>query len=145
MSFVDDLKQEAFELVRGLPWVQRQLLGEEQRLAGDVDRDLKSKCKGLWTEQRSLPEKGMSGDEVLALLAGPSALERGTWAAGKVSGAVYYGEDAHTAVLNAAFSLYSLSNPLHPDTWPSGMVWTIHPPPMHRLSLIYMFVLSVRV
>lgn len=40
---------------------------------------------------------------------------------GKVSGGVYHGEQEHLDILNAAFSAYSLANPLHADLWPSAM------------------------
>ena len=43
------------------------------------------------------------------------------WQSGKVSGAIYHGEKNHLDLLNKAFSLYSIANPLHPDIWPSGM------------------------
>ena len=43
------------------------------------------------------------------------------WQSGKVSGAIYHGEKSHLDLLNKAFSLYSIANPLHPDIWPSGM------------------------
>ena len=43
------------------------------------------------------------------------------WQSGKVSGAIYHGEKEHLDLLNKAFSLYSIANPLHPDIWPSGM------------------------
>ena len=33
----------------------------------------------------------------------------------------YHGEKMHQDLLNSAFSFYSLSNPLHPDIWPSAM------------------------
>ena len=37
------------------------------------------------------------------------------------SGAVYHGQHAHIKLLNEAFGMYSISNPLHPDIWPSVM------------------------
>ncbi len=45
--------------------------------------------------------------------------ENKRWETGLVSGAVYGGEKSHTDLLNKVYSLYSLSNPLHPDIWPS--------------------------
>jgi sphinganine-1-phosphate aldolase len=38
---------------------------------------------------------------------------------GKVSGCIYLGDEAHTDFLNEAYSMFSLSNPLHPDIFPS--------------------------
>jgi sphinganine-1-phosphate aldolase len=34
---------------------------------------------------------------------------------------VYHGGREHQDLLNKAFNLYSIANPLHPDIWPSGM------------------------
>jgi sphinganine-1-phosphate aldolase len=48
-------------------------------------------------------------------------LENKNWEGGRVSGSVYHGGREHQELLNKAFSLYSLANPLHPDIWPSGM------------------------
>ena len=45
--------------------------------------------------------------------------DRSKWDAGKVSGAVYHGGDALTEVIGTTFSLFALSNPLHPDLFPS--------------------------
>lgn len=45
--------------------------------------------------------------------------ENQIWKDGLVSGAVYGGEQSHNEMLNAVYGLYSLSNPLHPDIWPS--------------------------
>jgi sphinganine-1-phosphate aldolase len=43
------------------------------------------------------------------------------WSEGKVSGAVYHGGTEHALVVNTALSLFGLTNPLHPDLFPSLM------------------------
>ena len=45
--------------------------------------------------------------------------EDSRWEGGLVSGAVYGGEPQHMELQNKVYGLYSLSNPLHPDIWPS--------------------------
>jgi sphinganine-1-phosphate aldolase len=45
--------------------------------------------------------------------------ENAKWENGMVSGAVYSGEKNLTDLSNIVYSLYSLSNPLHPDIWPT--------------------------
>ena len=45
---------------------------------------------------------------------------KSVWHNGRVSGYVYHGIISHQNLLNEAFGLYSLSNPLHPDVWPSA-------------------------
>ncbi|KAG5181431.1 pyridoxal phosphate-dependent transferase [Tribonema minus] len=48
-----------------------------------------------------------------------AAKEDGKWENGRVSGAVYHGGRQHMQLLDQAYSLFSLSNPLHTDIWPS--------------------------
>lgn len=66
-----------------------------------------------------LPLKGRSDKEILAFMDASAREEDRKWMEGKVSGAVYSGEEEHLAVQNHAFARYALSNPLHPDIWPS--------------------------
>lgn len=47
--------------------------------------------------------------------------ERGKWDAGKASGAVYSNDEGHASTVTEAYRLFSRSNPLHPDLWPSGL------------------------
>ena len=37
----------------------------------------------------------------------------------KLSGAIYIASDSHRSMLDQAYSMFSLSNPLHADVWPS--------------------------
>ena len=46
-------------------------------------------------------------------------IEDKNWTNGRVSGTVYCGETDHISLLNSVFALNSVSNPLHPDVWPS--------------------------
>jgi sphinganine-1-phosphate aldolase len=41
------------------------------------------------------------------------------WKRGKVSGAIYHGGPALSSLIHEAYALYSHSNPLHPDLFPS--------------------------
>lgn len=47
--------------------------------------------------------------------------ERSKWGGGRASGAVYNDKDDHASVTSEAYGLFSRSNPLHPDLWPSGL------------------------
>ena len=67
----------------------------------------------------SLPDVGISKDAVTALLETGSKRDRAKWDSGKVSGGVYHGGDELSSVMIEAFSRYGLSNPLHPDLFPS--------------------------
>lgn len=47
--------------------------------------------------------------------------ERSKWDAGKASGAVYSNDEEQSETVTEAYRLFSRSNPLHPDLWPSGL------------------------
>jgi sphinganine-1-phosphate aldolase len=114
-------KSIGYSLVRDLPAVRAQLRKEQDKLATDLDRDLKERSRNLGTVHRQLPIKGVSAADVMGFLRGQAEGESAAWKEGRVSGAIYYGDDDHNALLNSAFSLYSIANPLHPELNPSGM------------------------
>ena len=66
-----------------------------------------------------LPAAGLPKAEVLALLERYAGKDAALWRTGKLSGAVYHGGEALTEVMTEAFRRYALSNPLHPDVFPS--------------------------
>jgi glutamate/tyrosine decarboxylase-like PLP-dependent enzyme len=66
-----------------------------------------------------IPEQGVSAADLLAQLADLAERERPRWRDGYASGAVYSGDPDHTGLLDAVYALYSQTNPLHPDLWPS--------------------------
>ena len=68
---------------------------------------------------RALPQEGRSAEALLAEVQAMVQVEDVKWKSGKVSGAVYHGGAAHLECQNQIAALYSLSNPLHPDVWPS--------------------------
>jgi hypothetical protein len=47
------------------------------------------------------------------------------WRDGYVSGAVYSGESELLGLMGQASALYSVTNPLHPDLWPSLMKFEV--------------------
>jgi sphinganine-1-phosphate aldolase len=66
-----------------------------------------------------LPREGLGHAAVLAELEKLKALEQRRWQEGFVSGAVYHGGEEHNTFLSRVYALYSATNPLHPDIWPS--------------------------
>lgn len=133
-------KEAIFDLVKGLPPVQKQLNKEANKMYNDLERDLKSKSRGIDfpsssssvkgststssatpSSQMVLPKQAASAESIIALMQSVRKAEDTVWLEGRISGAVYHGEAVHQDLLNKAFSFYSLSNPLHPDVWPSCM------------------------
>jgi sphinganine-1-phosphate aldolase len=110
--------QSAFE------WAQDNVPAVRKEMAKQKDRSLKD-LEGLMgkdphrTITRILPQQGRPVAELMAEMTLAGVTENKLWQRGKVSGAVYSHDDSHTQLMNAAYSSFSWSNPLHPGMWPS--------------------------
>lgn len=115
----------AYESIKWLPFIQKEMQKEKNKLESDFEKDLKIESRKIGgpnsTALSSLPNVGISHEEILSMMKSVTEVENVKWRTGRVSGAVYHGVDSHQALLNEAFGYYSLSNPLHPDIWPSCM------------------------
>ncbi len=68
---------------------------------------------------RELPHDGIKKEEIIELISSFSKKENEVWKSGKVSGAVYHGEEDLISFFEKIYHIYSQSNALHPDIWPS--------------------------
>lgn len=66
-----------------------------------------------------LPAKGLKREDILREMSRLQYLESPRWKEGYASGAVYHGQDDHIEFLDRIYAMYSQSNPLHSDLWPS--------------------------
>jgi sphinganine-1-phosphate aldolase len=110
-----------YEMVKNIPMVKNELDKEKSKMEADLDKTLKTRSRVPGQVLSRLPEKGMSRDDILGTMRNAVSNENKRWQDGKVSGSVYLKDSSHQELLNEAFGLYSLANPLHPDLWPSGM------------------------
>ena len=69
---------------------------------------------------RSLPEQGMSRQDVLAQLHTMATEEDAFWETGKCSGTMYCGDHDHYTFMNEAFGLFAHVNVLQRDMCPSA-------------------------
>eukprot|EP01084_Bolivina_argentea_P114066 203183_1 len=69
---------------------------------------------------KTIPEKSMPAEQILSKLKKWSQYEEELWNGTKrnTSGAVYHGGKELNNLQNEAYSLFSIANPLHPDTFP---------------------------
>ena len=67
-----------------------------------------------------IPDRGRDRADIINDMQTLSDLEQSRWKRGYASGAVYHGDEAHIHFLNQVYALYSQSNPLHTDLWPSS-------------------------
>lgn len=68
---------------------------------------------------KKLPTKGRDRQEILGDMWAFYHKEEPKWKQGRVSGAVYHGDQGHIDFQNEVYAINSQSNPLHFDTWPS--------------------------
>mmetsp|Transcript_8829 Transcript_8829/g.13407 ORF Transcript_8829/g.13407 Transcript_8829/m.13407 type:complete len:564 (-) Transcript_8829:85-1776(-) len=116
----DALKSIGSFLIQGarfIPGVEGQINKETQKMLAEVEEGLVLKDDPC--QYFTIPQHGLSADEVLKLMSGLLEKEEHHWRSGKVSGVVYLGDDNHSKLLSEAYSMYALSNPLHPEVFPS--------------------------
>lgn len=120
-----DIQGFFYELALDLPIVgdvvRKEIAKEAAKLEKSIEDDLKVQSRAIPLVHKTLPSRGIAPSEILQLMKVETAKENVVWQTGRVSGSVYHGEQAHQELLNTAFGLYSIANPLHPDIWPSCM------------------------
>eukprot|EP00943_MAST-04B_sp_MAST-4B-sp1_P001673 g1673.t1 len=107
-----------FDIIKYLPFVQSKLKEEKEKLAMDVRKSVKHSDHVI-NKIYELPTEGRSTEDILKEMKSYISLEDKKWEDGYISGAVYHGEREHLKCQNEALAMYSLSNPLHPEIWPS--------------------------
>lgn len=125
ISLTKYIKDESYAAIMSLPFIStivtKELLKEQKKLETSLKHELKSKVVAMGCVNTQLPMIGMSETDVIAFMTEQSTKEDSEWGKGKVSGSIYHGIKSHQELLNKAFGMYSLSNPLHPEIWPSAM------------------------
>ena len=114
--FLLELTGKIISGVRSLPGAKAMVDKELGKTMAELEASLRIKGDEVFT---SIPEEGWNKEQVLGLMKKLLAEEESRWRNGKVSGVVYHGGDEHTQLMCEAFSLFALSNPLHPDVFPS--------------------------
>lgn len=108
----------AVSVMKKLPFVSGKLASEIKKIEEQIEHSLKGETQSM-DKIYALPAKGMADDKLVALMTKLAGDSDKKWQDGLVSGAVYHGEKDHLDVLNKAYALFSVSNPLHADIWPA--------------------------
>ncbi|KDO34178.1 hypothetical protein SPRG_01420 [Saprolegnia parasitica CBS 223.65] len=111
----------AMAMLSYIPFLQKKVRAEIAKIEADIEHSLAEQSKSAvdFPKRFALPEKGQASADVLATMVRMVQGEDKRWQDGLVSGAVYHGEDEHIALLNQAYGLFAVTNPLHADLWPS--------------------------
>ncbi|MCF6242081.1 MAG: dual specificity protein phosphatase family protein [Bacteroidales bacterium] len=117
-----NITKKAFEIIENtakkIPAVKRLIEKEYDKLLAEIEQSAKPyKDSPVYA---TIPEQGISKDEILRIMIEFYQKEEAKWKNGFVSGAVYHGDNEHIDFLNKVFALNSQSNPLHSDIWPSS-------------------------
>ncbi|KAI8888968.1 sphingosine-1-phosphate lyase [Backusella circina FSU 941] len=107
----------AFKQIRRLPQVKAKINKELGTTLAGMEKSMMDK-EGDILATLSLPEHGLTIDEVRERLLSLRELKAADWAGGKVSGAIYHGGDELTDLLGEAYRMFAVSNPLHPELFP---------------------------
>jgi hypothetical protein len=104
-----------FRFARNIPQVQQKIKKERESVKSMIIKKLHLDAPTTYT----IPEKGLSKEQILSTMAKFQAEEEKHYQEGKVSGALYTRDKSHMDLINKAYSLYSYSNSLHPEMYPS--------------------------
>ncbi len=99
-----------------LPAVRRQL----QKATDDVRADLEQKLlTGVTRPVTALPADGVPRHELESLLEERRLLDTKHWVGGRVTGAVYHGEQDHMDFVGRVYGRFAFFNPLHATLHPA--------------------------
>ena len=109
-----------FGALKGVPPLSWRLAREAREMEDGLRKTLKAAEHVAGAAVNlTLPAAGRSSASLLSEIKAMVGKEDPKWRDGWVSGSVYHGGQEHLDCLNQVSSLYTLSNPLHPDVWPS--------------------------
>ncbi|EPE06467.1 sphingosine-1-phosphate lyase [Ophiostoma piceae UAMH 11346] len=98
-----------------MPGVRSKVREQVEEALGKMEEKL---VPSGMTRYTKLPTTGWAYDDVRKQLEALSGLEHTRWEDGRVSGAVYHGEDDLMALQTEAYGKFTVANPIHPDVFP---------------------------
>lgn len=111
------VKGTCFNIVRSLPLVNGKIERELNKTRRLIENEILTPKPGE-TFHLSLPEKGLSYEEIMTELNGMDKLERYEWRKGYTSGCAYNCDEKMTKITCDVYRRYCWTNPLHPDIFP---------------------------
>jgi len=118
-----DIKSNAIKLgltiLKSIPGGKAIVNAQTRRMVTKFAADM-SKSTSEFKKFPKLPKDGMKKRELFQLLDDIQKKEEHHWKNGACTGTVYVGDEEQIEVINTAFSKFTLTNPLHTDTFPSN-------------------------
>ena len=111
------LRQAAYRLLMRLPGIRSKVDKEVAAAITDIEAKLAPQGPGV-TRYLTLPKEPWTSEQLNAELGELARMKRTRWEDGKVSGAVYHGEEGLLAIQAKAMEVFGVANPIHPDIFP---------------------------
>ncbi|KYQ88610.1 sphingosine-1-phosphate lyase [Tieghemostelium lacteum] len=115
-EFRNKLQKKFFSAVKSVPAVQAKIKQERKEIKKTITKGFNTNVEDA---HFTLPLSGVPTDKLIGQMEDLMKVDESHWTGSKVSGCVYLGDKQHTDLLNKAYSMFSLSNPLHPSVFPS--------------------------
>ncbi|KAG7333986.1 hypothetical protein KOW79_002393 [Hemibagrus wyckioides] len=116
-SLLSRTKKQCFRLIRKIPFVGASIQNQLNKALDDMSMSLCTLKEGM-SYMKCLPTQGLTQKQVLDSIRQYQSLNEVQWSKGKVSGAVYWGDEKLTDLLVKVYGEFAWSNPLHPDIFP---------------------------
>ncbi|EFW98433.1 sphinganine-1-phosphate aldolase [Grosmannia clavigera kw1407] len=115
VELYNDIRRVLFGWFLRIPSVRDKVRREVDETLGKLEAKLVPLSSIRYTK---IPAKGWSDDQVRRELDDLAGLDHTRWEDGRVSGAVYHGEDELISLQTEAYGKFSVANPIHPDVFP---------------------------
>ncbi|XP_036591088.1 sphingosine-1-phosphate lyase 1 isoform X2 [Trichosurus vulpecula] len=116
-SLFSRAKKKFFRIIRRVPIIGTKIRERFSKAREDIIKNL-SFLKVDMEYVKKLPAEGLSSSDILERLKDYNSLGNSRWEDGKVSGAVYSGDEKLTELLVKVYGDFAWSNPLHPEVFP---------------------------
>lgn len=116
-SLTSRIKKQFFRLIRKIPFIGTSIQKKLNKALDDMSVSVCTLKEGM-SYTKLLPAQGLTQKQVLDSIRQYQTLNEVQWTKGKVSGAVYWGDEKLTELLVKVYGEFAWSNPLHPDIFP---------------------------
>uniref|UniRef100_A0A673JTQ0 sphinganine-1-phosphate aldolase n=1 Tax=Sinocyclocheilus rhinocerous TaxID=307959 RepID=A0A673JTQ0_9TELE len=119
-SLTSRVKKQFFKIIRKIPFIGATIQNQLNKALDDMSMSLCTLKEGM-SYTKLLPAQGLTHKQLLDKIREYETLSESPavdWAKGKVSGAVYWGDEKLTDLLVKVYGEFAWSNPLHPDLFP---------------------------
>jgi sphinganine-1-phosphate aldolase len=114
-EYIDMAKKTFFSVLRKVPGVEGTIEKEKAKALKHIRDSFETPGQKF----DRIPEQGKEYMEVLAMMKESQQYDLSKYGTQNLSGCIYLGDDEHTKFTNEAYGLFSLSNPLHTDSFPN--------------------------